>query len=165
MTFMSRGLIVDPKQFREYVVRPTLLYLGDYRPNMENLLVGTAWHESKGCSYLHQLGGGPALGVFQIEPFTHHDQWGSYLNYHQAAHDLILKLASVRSMHDGRPDDSELIGNMPYACAIAWCKYKRAPQEMPAAADLRGLAEYWKHIYNSNGGAGTIDQWLADYPG
>ena len=35
-----------------------------------DLLMGTCAQESHMGTYLRQLGGGPALGIFQMEPFT-----------------------------------------------------------------------------------------------
>lgn len=137
---------MDANDFREYIIKPTLLYLGDYRANMEALLLGTAWHESQGCKWLHQLGNGPALGVYQIEPVTHQDQWKTYLEYNRIAQDLILKLASVHSLGHGLPKDEELIGNLPYATAIAWCKYRRAPGAIPPA-----LRRFYARHFNIQG--------------
>lgn len=154
---------IDPKQFRELVVRPTLQYLGDTRPAMENLLIGTACQES-GLKYLHQLGAGPALGVYQVEPATHRDQWDNYLQYHPGVHDFILKLAAIHSTASGIPHENELVGNLPYATAIAWCKYRRAPGALPDAENLYGLANYWKRYYNTAQGAGMVDQWVSNYP-
>jgi len=155
---------MDAKQFRQYIVKPTLIYLGDPRLNMENLLVGTACHESAGLKYVHQLGAGPALGLFQIEPATHKDQWDNYLAYRPHYHDLIYRLSSIRYLENGMPDDSELIGNIPYALSIAWCKYHRAPEAIPDAENFYGLANYWKRHYNTAGGAGTVDEWVSHYP-
>ena len=70
MTLKHPGLNLD--HFRADVIQPTLAHLdGDDAPRFqglaaENLLLGTALVES-GLHYLHQLGGGPALGIYQIE--------------------------------------------------------------------------------------------------
>src|SRR3954469_3472805 len=59
-------------QFRNFVVRPILDYLGLASPAAENLLVGTALYES-GLEALDQWTGpgdatlGPAFGIYQIE--------------------------------------------------------------------------------------------------
>jgi hypothetical protein len=45
------------------------------------LLLGTALTESGDMHYLHQLGNGPALGVYQMEPTTHEDIYDNYLKY------------------------------------------------------------------------------------
>lgn len=40
-----------------------------------NLLLGTAAQESAFGTYLRQIGGGPARGVFQMAPATAKDIW------------------------------------------------------------------------------------------
>ena len=67
-------------QFCEYVIQPALESIGMYSEPAEQLLLGTACAESNLGTYLHQVGG-PALGVFQIEPATHTDIWENYLLY------------------------------------------------------------------------------------
>ena len=62
-------MTIDINQFREEVVRPVLQDLKMYSPVAENLIMGTAAQES-GFTYIKQLGGGPALGMFQVEPAT-----------------------------------------------------------------------------------------------
>ena len=64
--------MLDPRQFAERVIRPALVKLRLQSPAAEALLLGTAVVES-GLSALVQAGGGPALGLYQIEPATHAD--------------------------------------------------------------------------------------------
>src|SRR5260221_162978 len=52
---------------------------GDLQAPVE-LLLGTALQES-GLTYRVQLGGGPARGLFQMEPNTHDDIWDNFLKY------------------------------------------------------------------------------------
>ena len=61
--------MIDHAQFREHVVRYALKCTGTWSHAAENLVVGTALAES-GLKFLRQKGGGPALGLFQIEPST-----------------------------------------------------------------------------------------------
>ena len=67
--------MISPQDLKTYVIEPALQELnnllpGAYRPAAVNLLIGTAVHESTvgGETRLHQLGGGPARGIYQIEP-------------------------------------------------------------------------------------------------
>ena len=70
--------MLDADQFTRLIIRPALKIIGlDFRA-AEELLLGTALQESR-LTYLHQLGGGPALGLFQMEPGTHDDIWTNYL--------------------------------------------------------------------------------------
>ncbi len=154
--------MLDPRQFRVLVIRPTLKHLKMWTPAAENLLLGTAAHESR-LTYLKQHGSGPALGVYQIEPATHEDVWENYLKYKGDIAGRVRALASQNwpgenNMH------RELITNLAYATAIARLVYYRRPEPMPAANDIDGLARYWKQHYNTPLGAGRPAEFVAHYP-
>ena len=85
---------LDVVQLRREVLRPTLRYLELWSPAAENLVIGTAAHESGGCRYLTQIGG-PALGLYQIEPATHDDLWTNFLAYRVELRAKTAALASV----------------------------------------------------------------------
>ena len=144
--------MLDPGQFRRLVIRPALQAIGLCSPAAERLLLGTALTES-GLRRLHQVGG-PALGIFQIEPATHADVWANYLAYRE---NLASRVASLASQ---RPRLDQLVWNLAYATAIARLIYYRRPEPLPAAADLAGLARYWKAHFNSALGAGSAEDFL-----
>lgn len=158
--------MINARHFRELVVRPTLEMLGLHSAAAESLLLGTAAHESK-LSYLCQLGGGPALGVYQIEPATHSDVWRNFLRYRAGMAAQVWRIASRRVMEgmdrDIHPPHDELVTNLAYATAIARLVYYRARPPLPNADDLRGLGNYWKAHYNTASGKGTPEQWVAAY--
>ena len=83
---MDYGL--DTKQLRTRIVRPTLQVIGLWSPSAENLVMGTAMQESR-CTYLKQLGKGPAIGIFQMEPMTFQDIYDNFLSYQ---HELRAKV-------------------------------------------------------------------------
>ena len=151
--------MLNHQHFREHVVRPTLHDLGLWSEAAENLLVGTAAHESR-LQWLKQLGTGPALGLYQIEPATHGDLYASYIDYRPQWRQKLLRLygPAVGS-------DRALIEHMGYATAVARLLYYRKPEALPMADDLPGLAEYYKRHFNTSLGAGTPEQWLSHYPG
>lgn len=144
---------IHPGQLREYIIRPTLKELGLYSEAAEELLMLTAATESLCGEYLHQVGG-PALGIFQMEPATHDDIWANWLKYKPT---LAGKLA--RYGHEARA----LPGNLYYATAMARIHYRRRPEALPSAMDERGLAQYWKDHYNTHLGAGTADKAIQNY--
>lgn len=152
---------MNASQFRQLIIKPTLAYLGETQTAMENLLVGTALQES-GLESLRQMGNGPALGLFQVEPATHQDQWLNWLTYRKDYADKVRGLAAHRYWTQAIPDDSELIVNMAYECAIAWCKYHRAPEALPMPENIAGLAAYYKTYYNGNGKA-TVGEFINNY--
>ena len=149
---------MDASQFRVEVVRPVLVHLGFHSAAAENLLVGTALHESGGLRWLRQLGGGPAFGIYQIEPSTHDDIWRNYLRFRPRLNDRVARLAANEPT---RPE--QLITNLAYATAIARVHYLRVPAPLPDADDLGGLARYWKRHFNTPKGAGTVAGFIESY--
>jgi len=141
--------VIDPKQFRDLVIRPTLIEVGMHSTAAENLLLGTAIKES-GLRFLRQHGNGPALGVYQIEPATHADIWTNYLKFRP------------ESRIQRRPDSS-LITDLAYSTVIARLVYWRRPEPMPDADDVEGLGAYWKQHYNTPLGKGTAAGWVLKF--
>ena len=158
---------MNASQLKTYVIRPTLQRLDLWSESAEKLLLGTIAHESAGGEYLHQIGG-PALGIYQIEPPTHQDVWENFLRYRSG---LMLKIQDLippghrKRTHGGWVcgSDSLLITDLTYATAIARVIYLRAPLRLPEPDDMQGLADYWKKYYNTPLGKGTTEKWLADY--
>lgn len=138
--------MIDLKQFRDYVIRPTLALLNLGGAAAEQLLLGTALTES-GLIWLHQMGSGPARGVYQIEPATHDDLWRNFLAFRQPMADLVAKLQTREPMLD------QLITNLSYATAICRLLYYRHADPLPVAGDATAMAAYHKKIYNTAGGA------------
>ena len=156
---------IDPGHFRGRVVRPVLHRLGLYSDAAENLLVGTAAQESLLGRYLVQVGGGPALGVFQMEPATHRDIWENFLAYRPELVGRIKQLLPPAAAEGWRAAEGELVTNLAYAAAMCRVHYLRRPEPLPKADDLVGLAAYWKRFYNTEAGAGTVDEFYMHYPG
>ena len=63
------------------IIRPVLKKMGRWSKAAEELLLLTCAQESHGAEYLHQING-LALGIYQMEPRTHDDNWENYLAYH-----------------------------------------------------------------------------------
>lgn len=143
---MDLGL--DPTQLAKYIVRPTLEYIGWWTRAAERLVLGTAITESR-LRYIKQLGSGPALGIYQMEPATFRDINENYLKY-RAEGQLI------EDLRDSRPTTKaeEVIYNLAYATAMTRAHYRRQKGALPDADDARGMAQYWKKHYNTHLGAG-----------
>jgi hypothetical protein len=161
---------LDVGQLGLYVVRPTLTALASAAPMIdgpiaETLLLATAAQES-GFRKLHQ-DGGPALGLWQMEPATEQEiwRWLRAAEPHLAA--AVMRMASERpASQPWQPDDSELIGNLRYACAMARMVYWRQAAELPNTLDARGLQALWvlyKQYYNTPKGAATVGEFLGNY--
>lgn len=152
---------IDAQQLRLEIVRPTLKHLGLYSPSAEELLLGTAAQESHLGTYLRQLGGGPALGIYQMEPATHDDIWEHYLRYKPAMADELRKIAGVT---EGKTPRAELmVGNLYYATAMARVFYLRKPQLIPPADQVADLGDYWKTHYNTYLGRGQVGEFIENY--
>lgn len=156
--------MIDAGQLRLLVVRPALVDADVWSPAAENLVMGTAAQESS-LVYLHQVGGGPALGLWQMEPATHHDIWTNYLAYQAPLATRILS-ASMLMTADSSPfevPDQALVFNLKYAALMCRAHYRRRPEPLPEANDVAALAAYWKLHYNTPAGAGTEDEFMRHY--
>ncbi len=154
-------------QLREYVAIPTLQQLGMYSLAAEQLVLGTIAQESHG-SYLKQLGKGPALGLVQMEPATHKDHWLNFIKYRRAIRHALLMMTSdsVDESYEqyGWPDHVALVWNLRYAIAMCRVHYYRNPQSLPDAHNIRALGQYWKDHYNTIHGAGTVEEFIHNFP-
>ena len=139
---------MNPGQFRR-LIRETLEALPlPYSEAAENLLFMTAAHETKLGEYLWQVGGGPALGFWQMEPATLDDLYVNYLSYHEG------HLRAVdRWMPRGLTRSQSLVYSLGYQVATARYQYWRRPEPLPL--HVTGLAGYAKKHWNSESGKAT----------
>jgi hypothetical protein len=90
-----------------------------------------------------------------MEPATHDDIWRHYLRYHPELAEKLNALQTGAAITEGA---SELIGNLYYAFGMCRVHYLRVPDALPSAADVRGMAAYWKQHYNTLLGSGTEEK-------
>lgn len=151
---------LDVEQFRSLIVRPALQRINLWSPAAENLVLGTALHESH-LIYVRQLPKGPALGPFQMEPATHADIWRSFLRY-QA--ELKLLVGKTTSYFSGDfPDPGDMMHNWLYASVMCRVHYRRVKEGLPPSDRADLLAAYWKRHYNTPLGKGTVEQALPHF--
>lgn len=149
------------EELRLRAVRPALERLEMWSPAAENLVLGTASHESGGFKHRVQIGGGPALGLWQIEPDTHDDLYFNYLDYRP---ELRAKLISLKSAPDADDLDAELRDNDLYAAACCALLYHRHGEpKWDSPADVGAMAACWKRWFNTPKGRGTEAQFVSDY--
>ncbi len=142
---------------RRLVIRPSLDHMELWSQAAENLLWGTANYESN-LMFLAQQSGGPALGLWQIEPATRRDLYDRWLSRRPHLREKLRALAApVPKL------EKQLATNLLYACAIARLIYYRRPEPLPDADDIEGLAAYWKLHYNTPAGAGFAAEWMLRY--
>lgn len=138
-------------QFKHNVVTPALTLLGASLSTTAaiNLVTGTALQESE-LVYLAQLNG-PALGLCQMEPATEQDIITNFFPYNPIIY------AAIQSILAPGTTTPQLAWNLYYSVMMCRIKYYRAPSGLPAYNDPTGLGTYWKTVYNTSLGAGTVD--------
>jgi hypothetical protein len=147
---------LKPDELRT-LIQDTLKPVQLYSPAAEELLLATAAQESHLGEYRRQIGG-PALGIFQMEPATFQDIWANYLKYKPALESDVCALASTQP-----PRPVEMVTNDGFAVLLARIHYLRAPEALPAAGNLCDLWTLYKLRWNTPLGAATKDQFFANY--
>jgi hypothetical protein len=150
-----------PQDFVSFVIEPVLSHLTEIPAEMgaAQLLLGTALHESGGLVHRVQMGGGPARGLFQMEPNTHDDIWNNFLKFRKALAAQVLKFTIAGEK--GTPQ--ELTFNDNYAAAMCRVHYYRYAKTLPALDLIDEQAKLWKKVYNTPLGKGTVAKYKSDW--
>jgi hypothetical protein len=155
---MTQRTVYTGDQFRFEVVRPTLVTLRLWSRAAEELILGTAAQETHlGAMGRRQRGGGPALGILQMEGPTHDAVW-TWLKRHRpnialGIIDLVSPMARVPLL---------LVTDDRYAVAMGRALYLSIPFPIPEAENLEGQARYYKKWWNGPGKA-TPEQYRENY--
>ena len=163
------GKAMDPKDLRNLIIEPRLHALGMYSESAVVLMLMTAAHESHLGEWLVERGG-PACGIYQINPDTAQDVLGRYLVERRP--DIAAKVRPPLGVDDlaalAAPDQVAelrrwLIGDLYFQTDVARIRYWMVPARLPDPDDLEGMAHYHKDHYNTALGAADPEQTLADY--
>ena len=141
--------------YAQKIIGPVLMDMGLYSAEAVKLLLGTALHESGVLRYHHQ-DGGPAMGLYQMEPDTLNDLFVNYLSFHKGRFGQLERYAEAGL-------STEHVWNLynaRYATAACRLQYYRDKEPLPSVDDLEGLAAYWKRVWNTEAGAGTPQQFI-----
>ena len=139
------------------IVEYSLYKIDCYSDDALALVVRTGMAES-GYRALRGYGkGNPAIGFWQIEPATMYDMISNYLIYRRKYKDALEKLGM-----EFTGDDIEMSVIMNIAVQAALCRlhYRRDKDPIPSWDDLKGQANYWKKVYNTNLGRGTVEHFV-----
>jgi len=147
---------VDKDQLRDLITK-VLKDVDLYSESAVELLMLTAATESKLGHYIRQVGGGPALGIFQMEPSTEDDIWDNYIYYKSD------EFANSVSRYATELGGEEMEWNLAYQIIMARIHYLRVKDPLPAADDVEGLANYYKKYYNTRLGKATVKGAIEDY--
>ena len=145
---------IDPTQLLNAIICPTLIKMGDKDwQNSAKFLLGIAAVETQCGRYLTQLEGGPAKGLYQLEPASERDLW-SYLNGRPGLRRKVEQFSVG--------NDLDSLGNLHHQTAVARAFLMRIPQRIPQT--LLGWAGYWKQYWNTEKGKGTVSEFIEKYP-
>ena len=106
---------IAASELSQFVIRPTLIYLGRHSPSAEALLLGIAASQSALGSALHDRRG---HGLYRIGELRHQSIWDQFLARDPELASLVRGLASQHAFLSG--PHLELTVNLRYATAIAW---------------------------------------------
>lgn len=151
-----------PSQLLIGVVRPTLAVIGMSGEVSEKLVLGTAAKES-GFQAIRQIGGGPAVSLWQIEPATAKDTC-SRISAHLWG--LTAALTFCADMDKVTTNSYERVigqlpGNLYLGAALCRLIYYIKPFKAPTVLDMISAAHIWKLHYNTPQGAGTEAEFCA----
>ena len=118
-------------------------------------LVYKTGNAETGYRHLKQMGNGPALGFWQVEPATLIDIMDNYVKFRPELEKRLKNLGfSSEDM------ETRVMSNIALQAAFCRLKYKRDKYALPKSNDLKGQAEYWKRVYNTHLGKGTIKHFM-----
>lgn len=141
----------DPLNLLTNYIIPVSKWMGMHSVEAEILMMMIAMHESGGMKYRKQVGG-PALGLYQMEPNTFYDVKDRYLAMKNPRIQRIRSaVCSYRLIPEERSDLDELVANDEFATAVARVYLWMKPEALPKS--LGGLADYAKRHWNGPGKA------------
>lgn len=147
------NMSINQIQLLDYIIRPATDKAGFHSASSDILLLGTCEMESSSGKYLKQING-PAIGIFQMEPFTH----DSLINHElsKITRDKIFYASYLSTRMMMRADT--MSWNFYYATLMARAKYLTKREPLPKHNDYKGMAEYYKLHYNTPLGKSTIEK-------
>ena len=133
------------------IIEWTLNYMDMHSEEACDLIFRTGMAET-GYRHLEQIKG-PAIGFFQVEPDTMHDIIDNYVNYRPEIKTRLYALG-----YDDTNSVERTMSNI--ALQVAFCRlsYRRDKHAIPK--DIEGQAAYWKRVYNTELGKGTVEHFL-----
>lgn len=146
---------MTPQEYLDQTIIPAADTLGILTLPHLQIGFGTCAQESN-FRNVRQDGGGPAIGLFQMEKATHDSLWANFIIYRPS-----LKAALKEIIRDEIVSADLMMMDIVYSAAMMLIRYLDSPGEIPD--DLAGQAAYWKLHYNTPQGAGTECQYIVNY--
>lgn len=132
------------------IVTEILKDMQAFKPQARDAIMMIIAHESNCGKYWRQIGGGPALGIIQMEPWVHDDTWEHC--------DSINERAGLLSI---KKNIKQLERSIEYNVFMARCRLLMDVKPLPN--DLPGMSAYLKKYWNSDSGKAEHDSYLKAY--
>ena len=136
------------------IIKWTLKYLNMDSEDARDLVYKTGMAES-GYRALEGYGNNPAIGFWQVEPFTMNDTVENYINYRP---ELKIKIYALG--YDDIDSELRLMSNMALQVAFCRLKYRRDRYALPGRDNIEAKSKYLKMVYNSEKGRGTVEHFI-----
>ena len=157
----------QPEQMIRLIYRINTRLLGHARKEEIEQMAGTVATESHYFQRV-QMGGGPARGLFQIEPDTAWDVYKNFLRYpkQRALYirmmEIVFGMPSAPFFIPSKDDIAKLLTwQDDYSTCIARFCYYRRPEPIPTS--LEEQAKYYKDWFNTERGAGSEEKYIRDW--
>jgi len=138
------------KHFRKYIVRAILKEYDCWSERAEELLMFTGVSETGLLDEnVVQIGGGPARGYFQMEPWVCTDLIVNRLANNPAREKNLVDNCSFGTDQQSLKND---VVFMVLACRYF---YMEVPEPLPAASDVKAIYRYYKKYWNTEAGKAT----------
>jgi hypothetical protein len=150
--------MINKKQLTELVITPTLKEIPRGYSNEAVMAIQMIIaHESNGGQFLAQ-NGGPALGIIQMEPFTHDDTWahGDTIQKNAERLKIVTRGTGIKSA----PSPTRLIYDLRYNVFMA--RQRLFMFDEPLLNNAYDMAIYLKKYWNA-GGKASVEKYHADY--
>lgn len=138
----------------EKIIKWTLKYLDMDSPEAREIIFRTGMAET-GYRAIEQYGGGPAVGFFQVEPATINDTIDNYVSYRPHIQTKLWGLG-----FEEKDSEIRVMGSIPLQVAFCRLKYRRDKHALPECGNIEAQAKYWKRVYNSIKGKGTVEHFI-----
>ncbi len=148
----------------EQLITTVLKKINLYSEDAKMLVLRTGAVESH-YEYIRQLGNGPARSFFQIEPATARYLINQYIEVRPTIRKELeeLCLCDLSKMDDKSEDTVlrfQLMSNIALSIALCRIRYRIDRKAIPPHTDVTAQAEYWKRVYNTYLGAGTVEKFI-----
>ena len=138
--------MINRLQLEKYIIEPTLQDIDMYSENAMYLLIITMAIESRLGTFVKQIGGGPAVGPYQMEIATYNDNWENNLRFR----DGLRKNLLLATGHAVPPEAENMVWDWKLATAMARIHYSRFKEPIPEMHDFDSLVEYYYKYWGPN---------------